>query len=161
MTASETSSPVGRGARTLPYLTLPYLARARPPRAAARARDRKVCKFSIITLQNKPPLNKFTCSILPQDQYRTVRVLLLALSLAQMMRQMRWVREPGARVTGDRPLDAGKVQAPGIVRCRRPGGEGNDNAGEEGWRLFYTAVGLGLGRIVALYDRSSTSYHIH
>eukprot|EP01051_Picozoa_sp_SAG22_P026071 SAG22_NODE_8042_length_688_cov_0.876061_1_plen_117_part_01 len=55
---------------------------------------------------------------------------------------MRWVREAGARVTGDRPLDAGKVQAPGVVRCRGGGG-GGGGEGPEGWRLFYTAVGPG------------------
>lgn len=48
---------------------------------------------------------------------------------------MRWEREGGVRVSGDRPLDAGKVQAPGVVRCH--------HAGVDGWRLFYTAVGPG------------------
>ena len=42
----------------------------------------------------------------------------------------RWHNEPGWRVAGSRPLDASKVQAPGIVRL--PDG---------GFRLFYTAVG--------------------
>ena len=46
---------------------------------------------------------------------------------------MRWEREAGARISGDRPLDLGKVQAPGIVRCSM--------GDQEGWRLFYTAVG--------------------
>jgi hypothetical protein len=46
---------------------------------------------------------------------------------------MGWEREPGPRITGDRPLDFGKVQAPGIVRCVK--------GGQSGWRLFYTAVG--------------------
>ena len=38
---------------------------------------------------------------------------------------MRWVREPGARVSGGNELDADKVQAPGAIAA--PGG---------GWRLF-------------------------
>ena len=42
----------------------------------------------------------------------------------------RWIKEPGPRVEGSRPLDASKVQAPCIVRV--PSG---------GYRLFYTAVG--------------------
>jgi hypothetical protein len=42
----------------------------------------------------------------------------------------RWIREPGPRVEGDRPLDESKVQAPGVVAL--PGG---------GFRLFYTAIG--------------------
>ena len=42
----------------------------------------------------------------------------------------RWRNEPGWRVAGSRPLDASKVQAPGIVRL--PDGR---------FRLFYTAVG--------------------
>ena len=42
----------------------------------------------------------------------------------------RWLKEPGARVKGSRPLDSSKLQAPGIVRI--PTG---------GFRLFYTAVG--------------------
>src|SRR5512140_3752505 len=41
-----------------------------------------------------------------------------------------WHFEPGWRVAGTRPLDASKVQAPGIVRLP-----------EGGYRLFYTAVG--------------------
>ena len=41
-----------------------------------------------------------------------------------------WRNDAGWRVGGSRPLDASKVQAPGIVRL--PGG---------GFRLFYTAVG--------------------
>ncbi len=41
-----------------------------------------------------------------------------------------WRTEPGWRVAGSRPLDASKVQAPGIVRL--PDG---------GFRRFYTAVG--------------------
>jgi hypothetical protein len=49
---------------------------------------------------------------------------------------MRWEREAGARVSGDRPLDSGKVQAPGVVWCTQQGGQ-------DGWRLFYTAVGPG------------------
>ena len=44
----------------------------------------------------------------------------------------RWRTEPGWRVGGTRPLDASKVQAPGIVRL--PAG---------GFRLFYTAIGPG------------------
>lgn len=44
----------------------------------------------------------------------------------------RWRKEPGARVEGSRPLDASKVQAPGVVRL--PTG---------GFRLFYTGVGPG------------------
>ncbi|NKB69688.1 MAG: hypothetical protein GKR89_21675 [Candidatus Latescibacteria bacterium] len=43
-----------------------------------------------------------------------------------------WRKEPGPRVSGDRPLDSAKVQAPCIVR-----------APEGGFRLFYTAVGPG------------------
>ena len=43
-----------------------------------------------------------------------------------------WTKEPGPRVAGDRPLDASKVQAPGVVAL--PGG---------GYRLFYTGVGPG------------------
>ena len=43
-----------------------------------------------------------------------------------------WRSEPGWRVAGSRPLDASKVQAPGVVRL--PDG---------GFRLFYTAVGPG------------------
>lgn len=43
-----------------------------------------------------------------------------------------WQNDPGWRVAGSRPLDASKVQAPGIVRL--PDGR---------WRLFYTAVGPG------------------
>jgi len=42
----------------------------------------------------------------------------------------RWVREPGLRVAGSRPLDAGKVQAPGAVLL--PDGR---------VRLLYTAIG--------------------
>ena len=41
-----------------------------------------------------------------------------------------WLKEPGARVAGSRPLDRSKVQAPGAVRL--PDGS---------VRLFYTAVG--------------------
>ena len=44
----------------------------------------------------------------------------------------RWLPDPGWRVAGSRPLDASKVQAPGIVAL--PGG---------GVRLFYTGVGPG------------------
>lgn len=44
----------------------------------------------------------------------------------------RWRNEAGWRVAGSRPLDASKVQAPGVVRL--PDG---------GFRLFYTAVGPG------------------
>lgn len=47
-------------------------------------------------------------------------------------RLTRWRSEPGWRVAGSRPLDASKVQAPGIVRL--PSG---------GFRLFYTGVGPG------------------
>jgi len=43
-----------------------------------------------------------------------------------------WQREPGVRVSGSRPLDASKVQAPGVIE--RP---------EGGLRLFYTGVGPG------------------
>ena len=42
----------------------------------------------------------------------------------------RWHTDSGWRVAGTRPLDASKVQAPGVVRL--PAG---------GFRLFYTAVG--------------------
>ena len=49
--------------------------------------------------------------------------------------RMRWEREGGSRVSGDSALDAGKVQAPGVVRCAK--------GGVVGWRLFYTAVGPG------------------
>ena len=42
----------------------------------------------------------------------------------------RWLKEPGPRVEGSRPLDSSKVQAPCIAR--NPHG---------GYRLFYTAVG--------------------
>ena len=41
-----------------------------------------------------------------------------------------WVKEPGARVEGSRPLDSAKLQAPCIARDP-----------EGGFRLFYTAVG--------------------
>ena len=44
----------------------------------------------------------------------------------------RWRNEAGWRIAGSRPLDASKVQAPGVVRL--PGGA---------FRLFYTAVGPG------------------
>jgi hypothetical protein len=43
---------------------------------------------------------------------------------------MIWRNDPGWRVAGSRPVDASKVQAPGIARM--PDGR---------WRLFYTAVG--------------------
>lgn len=43
-----------------------------------------------------------------------------------------WRDEPGWRVAGSRPLDASKVQAPGVTRM--PSG---------GFRLFYTGVGPG------------------
>lgn len=49
-----------------------------------------------------------------------------------MTNDLRWQKEPGARVAGSRPLDDAKVQGPCIVR--RP---------EGGFRLFYTAVGSG------------------
>jgi hypothetical protein len=45
---------------------------------------------------------------------------------------LRWTTEPGWRVAGSRPLDASKVQAPGVVALP-----------EGGFRLFYTAVGPG------------------
>ena len=41
-----------------------------------------------------------------------------------------WVKEAGPRVRGSRPLDAFKVQAPGIAR-----------APDGGFRLFYTGIG--------------------
>ena len=44
----------------------------------------------------------------------------------------RWRTEAGPRIAGSRPLDASKVQAPGVARL--PGG---------GIRLFYTGVGPG------------------
>ena len=45
---------------------------------------------------------------------------------------LRWRKEPGARIEGQRDLDRSKVQAPAIVRT--PDGR---------YRLFYTAVGPG------------------
>lgn len=45
---------------------------------------------------------------------------------------LHWKKEPGARISGSRPLDSAKLQAPCIVR--NPLG---------GFRLFYTAVGPG------------------
>eukprot|EP01052_Picozoa_sp_SAG31_P022245 SAG31_NODE_1760_length_7322_cov_2.480011_4_plen_238_part_00 len=68
-------------------------------------------------------------------------------------RNMRWLREPGARVSPGRPLDIGKVQAPGVVRC--PAG---------GWRLFYTAVGPGRpfdtcqGYILSAFSEDGLSF---
>lgn len=44
----------------------------------------------------------------------------------------RWRTEDGPRIAGSRPIDASKVQAPGVVPL--PGG---------GFRLFYTGVGPG------------------
>lgn len=47
-----------------------------------------------------------------------------------MLTNPHWTKEPHPRLTGSRPLDAHKVQAPCIVR--KPGG---------GFRLFYTGIG--------------------
>lgn len=49
-----------------------------------------------------------------------------------MRPSLRWQKETGARVAGNRDLDRSKVQAPCITR-----------APEGGYRLFYTAVGPG------------------
>lgn len=49
-----------------------------------------------------------------------------------MSNSLHWTKEPLPRLTGSRPLDAHKVQAPCIVR--KPDG---------GFRLFYTGIGPG------------------
>lgn len=63
-----------------------------------------------------------------------------------------WTRESGPRVAGSRPLDASKVQAPGVVALGGGSSAGSaasaasgasDAPGRHGVRLFYTGVGPG------------------
>src|SRR2546423_4073825 len=67
----------------------------------------------------------------------------------------RWQPDPGWRVAGTRPLDASKVQAPGVVEL--PGG---------GVRLFYTGVGPGRpfatcqGYILSAVSDDGLEFHV-
>src|SRR5690349_1969225 len=61
-------------------------------------------------------------------------------SAAVQFSSVRWRNDPGWRIAGGRPLDASKVQAPGVPR--RP--DGRVARSPDGrMRLFYTGVGPG------------------
>ena len=66
----------------------------------------------------------------------------------------KWLKEPGARVSGSRDLDRSKVQAPGVIL---------DPSG--GYRLFYTAVGPGKpfpacqGYILSAFSEDGLTFH--
>jgi SNF2 family DNA or RNA helicase len=82
---------------------------------------------------------------------KTVEVLALLLATAAAARA--WVRVMMASLVPQPPHNLLKIRC-FVQRAARP-------PGARGCTLIVCPVALGLGRIVALYQRASTLYHIH